>query len=812
MKLPYEWVKEFVTFKYTPQELADVLTMHSLEVEEIYDPKSQIENVVTGKIENIEKHPNADRLIVCQVNIGQKEMIQIVTGATNLKVQDIVPVAIAPAKLPGGIKIEKGKLRGEVSMGMMCSKAELGLGEDPTGVLVLPGKTSIGKTIVQVLDFPEAVLEIAVLPNRPDCLSVTGLAREISAITGNSLRAPKLFPIIKKGTSLHKARVAVKQREACPRYMARLIQNVEVKPSPEWMQKKLLSVGIRPINNVVDITNFVLMETGQPMHAFDFKKLEGGQINVRYAKKGEKIKLLSNQEYEFQGQELVIADKRKPVALAGVMGGMDASVSSKTKTILLESAIFNPIEITKSVKVSSIRTDSSVRFEKGVHWDGVSHAMQRAVALLNELSGSEVVSDAIDEKRKDPEGLTIDLRFSRMNHLLGIEVPIKEAMRILEFLGFDLELLGDKLSVTVPSFRRSDVTREVDLIEEIVRIYGYNKVPETLPVLEVMTKKLPIELKISEDIKNTFTACGFDEALTYPLTKEELNLSSFELPYYQGGEASHSLKKAIEISNPLPDAHILRDHLLGNLLNVLQYQLAHQTQNVKLFEFGKIFYQQELVKGSSSTTPFNESKHISAVVCGNYWEQNFSKSLDKEIDFYWFKGVLEKVFENLSIPVPGVERSQHPWFHPGRTARFKNMDWIFGEVHPDRLRKLGVKNKRVYALEGSLGSFLKLSVKELSFKSLPKLPYSRKDLAVVIRDTVSFEQVKRTIQKFSGPKVEEIECFDMYQGDPIKEGFKSLAIGIYYRDNKQTLKDTEILQMHTHIQEGLKKDLAAEIR
>jgi phenylalanyl-tRNA synthetase beta chain len=797
MKLPYEWIKEYVTFKYSPEELAEVLTLHSLEVSSISNPASQIQNVITGRIVKIEKHPNADRLQICRIDIGQKDWVQIVTGATNIFENAVVPVALAPAKLPMG-EIKVGKLRGVESYGMLCSQKELGLADEAAGIYILSDKTVIGKNIVQAIDFPQAVLEVEILPNRPDCLSVIGLAREISAITGNSLRLPKLQPIIKKGTSMHKARVAVRDREECPRYMARMLQHVKVQDSPDWLKQKLIAMGVRPINNVVDITNYVMLEMGQPMHAFDFKKIEGGQINVRHARKGEKVNLLSGKEFEFDGSELVIADKNNVVAMAGVMGATDSAVSNQTEIILLESAYFSSESITKTVRKTGIRSESSLRFEKGVYWEGVEEAMQRATGLLIELAGAEVVSDSIDEKRKDPESLSLDLRFNRARQVLGIDVPVKDMIRILEFLGFRVDLLGDKLNVMVPGFRRVDVQREIDLIEEVARIHGYEHIPQSLPSLGVKVKTQPESALALKKIKNSLMAQGFDEAITYPLTTDKLNLAGVP---------------AVQISNPMAEAHVLRNHLLGNLLQVASHQLAHQIQNVKLFEVGKVFSK---IEGSKSQTlpelVFNEDQHIAIVACGNTLEHSFEVANQHPYDFFYLKGVIENLFLQLSKAVPSVHKEDHAWFHPGRVSGFAGTDWVLGEIHPEVLRQFDIKNQKVYAFEGSLQSLLRLKTAMSEFTEIPKQPHSRKDIAILVKAMVQHDQVIKSIQKYSSEIVEKVECFDFYTGKPIPEGFKSLAFAVYYRDPQKTLTDEQILAQHKKIQEGLKKDLAAEIR
>jgi len=772
MKLPFDWAKDLVKFKYNAEELAQEFNLHSFEVASVTDVKSKINNVVTGKILEIKKHPGADRLRICQVDMGKTGKVQIVTAAENVREQMIVPVALDGALLPSGMQIKTSKLRGETSQGMMCSEKELGLAADAQGIMDLPKNTEIGKAITEAIDFPSAVLEIEILPNRPDCLSVIGLAREISAFTGNALKIPKLNPVIKKGTSLHKPRIALRDWDNCIRYMARLIEGVEVKASPAWLQNRLKSVGITPINNIVDVTNYVMMESGQPLHAFDFELLEGGQINVRTGYKNEKISLLNGQEIEVSENVLLIADKNKPVALAGIMGGSGTAISNKTKVVLLESAFFAPDQIKKTVKKFDVRSESSMRFEKGVHFEGVEWALNRAINLIIEIAGGEVVTDLIDEKRKNYEPIKLSLRYPKIKRILGIEIPEKDVQRILTDLEFKIEDMGDRLNVFVPSHRSGDVTREIDLIEEIARIYGISQIPTHLPELPIrILNEAP---SINEKIGQALQAQGFYEALNLPFSAEMNQLN----------------QKDLKLANPLNENEKhLRDQLLPGLLKNLSYNLNHQNDSVKLYEIGKVYLSDS-----------EEDTHIAGIIS------------DEKFEFLELKGVLENLIENLSYKVPGVEVSSHSYLHPGKQANFKTLDLVFGEIHPETLARFDIKFKKAFAFEGSLSKFNLLKKEMPIFSELPKFFHSRRDVAIQIKVETTHEEIIRAMKSAAAEEVDHIECFDVYTGEQIKEGFKSMAYAIYYRHPERTLTEEEINTKHAAIQTALKQKLAAEIR
>ncbi|MFC1517388.1 phenylalanine--tRNA ligase subunit beta [Candidatus Margulisiibacteriota bacterium] len=808
MKVPIKLLKEFIQIKETPEELAHLFTMHSMPVESISGMKDPIKNVVVGQIKSMAKHPNADKLQICQVNTG-KNSVQVLTAATNVEPGHKVPVALVGAELSGGFKIKEAVMRGEKSYGMLCSEKELGISAEAQGILILPEDAPLGRNIIEYLGLDEIILEVEIIPNRPDCLSILGVARELGAILKRPIKEPKYIIPKKQSTSRHRASVNVKDYEACPRYMAILLENVKVGPSPEWLQKHVKAAGIRPINNIVDVTNYILIELGQPLHAFSYEKLEGGQINVRLAKDKEEIVTLDDKKHILDKNTLVIADKKKPQALAGVMGGAGSEVHPETKTVLLESAFFDPVLIRKTAKKYGLQSESSTRFSKGVDWNGVQQALYRAVHLIKETAGGEIVSEVFDKKKKDPVPVKLSLRIDRASQLLGFKISEKFAIDILRSLDFEVNTLGDRVDVIVPSWRANDITREVDLIEEIARIIGYDKIPSTLPKKQIVPQGISSADQTSAKIKSILLASGLNELVTYSMISPNF-YKKLGLP--QNESTAQLTKNMVEIANPLSqETSVLRNSLLPELINVLERNWSHQIYEIKAFEIGNVFTEQEqLAKKNTETLPPKEINMVGGIICGDFLTRPWEKIKENDSDFYVIKGLLENICHNIGITELSIKRSAHPLFHPGKTALLEGLG-IFGELHPAILRKLGIL-KEAYAFELNVDALIKQAKYGKTQQYIPNLPHSRRDIAFLVPEKTSFEMVEKAVQSLSSELITDFYLFDRYHGQQVKEGFVSLACAVHYQGKHKTLTDGEVDREHQKVSTILKQKLGAEIR
>jgi phenylalanyl-tRNA synthetase beta chain len=809
MKVPLKLLKEFVHLKETPEELAKIFTMHSMPVENIIGGKAAVKNVVVGFIKTMIKHPNADKLQICKMDVGQKEPIQVLTAATNDHQGLKVPVALVGAELAGGFQIKEAVMRGEKSFGMLCSEKELGLADESAGILILPHTAPVGKNIVEYLGLDDIVLDIEVLPNRPDCLSVLGVAREFGAILKRPLKEPRIETLKKQSTSKNRTAVNVKDHVACPRYMAVLLENVKIAPSPDWLQRHLKAAGVRPISNVVDVTNYILMEMGQPLHAFSFDKLEGGQINVRFAKDKEELLTLDGKARVLDKNTLVIADRNKPQALAGIMGGAGSEVTEETRTVLLESAYFQPVLIRKTAKRYGLHTEASLRFSRGVDWNGVHNALCRAVKLIQETAGGEVVSEIFDKKQDDPKQVKISLRLERASQVLGYKVSEAEVVEILKDLGFSLKSLGDRVDVLVPSWRTGDITRDIDLIEELARIIGYDKIPVTLPKKQVPPQVSSKLDKTLAAVKTALIVSGLSEIFTYsftsPVLYKKFGLSDEQVP--------KSLLEYVTIQNPLsPEMSVLRNSILPELIAVLERNWYRQTYDIKVFETGTVFSETAGSAERPTKVPAfpKEHKKVAGLICGEFLDRPWTGIKANDMDFYCLKGIIENIFSALGASLPQLSRSTHPFLHPGKSAEIAGVG-VFGELHPVILRKLDI-NKKAYAFELDLDALSEIADFTRVQKPIPNLPYSRRDVAFIVPDTVSFEDVRAAILSLRSQLITELYLFDRYQGEQVKAGHISLAVALHYQSLEKTLTDQEVENEHRKVIKVLQEKLKAEVR
>lgn len=801
MIITVNWVREYVDFGITPEELADRLTMAGLEVEGIEYRGKGLENIIVAEILGMRPHPDATKLSLCDVSDGEKTY-NIVCGANNMKPGDKVALAkigteLPPGpKFPEGMTIKKAKIRGEVSEGMLCAENEIGLGEESDGIMILPSTSKLGARLIDELELSDVIFEINVTPNRPDCLSVVGIAREIAAILGTGLNYPD-FSVTESDEDINKlAGVELLDSQKCPRYSCRVIRNVGIGPSPAWLRTRLESSGIRSINNVVDVTNYVLLELGQPLHAFDYDLIEGRKIIVRAAGEGEIIKTLDGIERKLTPDDLLICDSKRPVALAGVMGGSNTEVSESTKNILLESAYFDPSTVRKTSRKTGLKSESSYRFERGVDPNGVTRALDRAAALIAELSGGQVAKGRIDEYPARIEPALVGLSLTRVNSILGTGIDTEEVMRITEGLGFEKAAESDgRITFRIPTWR-VDVTREIDVIEEVARLHGYGSVPVTLPPVIMKSEAMDPAKKVERRFREIFITGGFSEAINFSFEDYEL-LSLF------------GKSEALRILNPLSsDGAVMRTSLLPGLIRNAALNLNRQEQDVRLFEIGKIF-----IPGGESGLPVEITK-LAAAATGRRQPELWDK---EEFDFYDFKSLLDKGLEALSLSgaVKFRRTAEIGFLHPGKSAVLSagGEDCGFiGELHPDLSERLGI-SKRLYIAELDLDALTRQFRKiRKAFTPLPRFPSVRRDIALIVDEETPASSILDEIGRLDSKLIEDAEVFDVFTGGPVEKGKKSIAVSLQLRAQDKTLTEDEINKVQDKTIKKLRLALGADLR
>ncbi len=801
MKFTLNWLKDYIDFDLSPEELSDRLTMAGLEVEDVIYQGKGLDNIVAALITELTPHPDAEKLSLCKVTDGEITY-PIVCGATNMKAGDKVALAKIGAKLPpgpkfaDGLKIKKAKIRGEVSEGMLCAQNELGLGEESDGIIILPESATVGNAIVDELGLNDVVFEVGITPNRPDCLSVIGVAREVAALIGKTAKYPDL-QIAEEGEDINNiAKVELLDPEKCPRYSCRVIKNVKIGPSPAWLKTRLESSDIRSINNVVDITNFVLLEFGQPLHAFDYDLLEENKIVVRAAQDGEIIKTLDDIERKLTQDDLLICDGKRPIALAGVMGGANTEVSDSTKNVLLESAYFDPVTVRRTSKETGLRSESSYRFERGVDPNSVVKALDRAAELIRELAQGEIAAGVIDKYPTPIEPGEVSLSLDKANRVLGTNISSEELTRIANGLEFDvISSSGGEFTFRIPTFR-VDITREIDLIEEAARLHGYNNIPTTLPVVRMKSDKVNINKFTQDKFKEVFISSGFNEAINYSFEDHEL-LSLI------------NKTDALKILNPLTtESSAMRTSLVPGLLKNTVLNLNHQEHDLRLFEIGKVYLPKE-----NSELP-NEIRKIAATATGTRMPEFWGK---KEFDFFDFKSILEKGFQILNIwnDVEFLDAQEIEFLHPGKSAKIlldgKKIGYL-GELHPNLSEKLGI-SKKLYVLEIDLDKTAAISKEQRkSFKPLPKFPSVRRDIALIIDESIPVGGILDEIDKVGSSLIENAAIFDVYTGNHVEEGKKSVAVSLHLRASDKTLTEEEINKVQEKTLKRLGLALGAKLR
>ena len=796
MKAPLSWLKDYVDIDCSVDELASKLFSCGFEVEEIDYVGKNIKNIVTCKILSIEKHPNADKLSVTKVDAGKHGELQIITSAKNIFEGAIVPVALDGAVLFNGDTIKTGELRGVVSEGMFCSGEELGINDDwykgasVNGILILQEDFPLGENLTELLEINDVIFDINVTANRPDCQSIMGLAREVAAVLDKPFKMPDLtFAVDKSVSTVNTIKVTNKAYDLCPRYISHLVSDIIIEESPLWMKRRLFSMGIRSINNIVDITNFVLTEVGQPMHAFDLNELEGKEIIIRRADSNEKIVTLDEKEFELSSENLVIADSVKPVALAGVMGGLNSGIKENTSTVVFESATFKRDNVRKTSRQLGQRSDSSSRYEKGVDLYSVETGMKRALSLIDKLGCGKISCDEYDLYEVEPTKKVIKTTVTKVNGVLGIEVPAKEIENILKRLNFEVKLSGDDLTVVCPLFRE-DMESYPDIAEEIIREYGYDKiVPTLLKTSEITPGGLTdAQIKINE-VKNLLTGFGFNEMISYSFVNEK------EFDLYDIDKTN-----SVRILNPLSeDSAVMRKSVLPSVVRAVLYNLNRKNNQGRLFELAKVYIPKEL---PLKELPVEEERLAFAV-------------FGEDENFFTLKGVVESLV-NLTCANTDVvyKPSNLKFLHPTRSADLVIEGEVFGsfgQLDPVLAEQLGV-DKPVYVCEINYYKLVEKFNDKVMFKPISKFPNVERDLAVVVDDSITCQQIIDAIKESGGEFLEKVSIFDVYKGVGIPENKKSMAYNLIFSSLERTLNVEEIDEAVKNILENLSTKLNAELR
>ena len=810
MQVSIKWLKDYIDFTETPEQLADKLTMAGIPVENVVDPGEGLEKVVTGRIEKLEPHQNSDHLQICTMNVGLAENIIIVTGAQNVAEGQVVPVAMVGAHLPNGMKISKGKLRGVASNGMLCSAQELKLDleklpeEQKTGIFILPSDTPVGIPAKDVLGLNDVVLEFELTANRADCFSVFGLVREIAAITGNKPHFPEIKVNEDDNTKLNDIfSVEIADPDLCSRFSTRMLKNVKIGPSPEWMQQRLEGAGIRSINNVVDVTNFVMIELGHPMHAYDYDKITGKKLIARRAIEGEELHTLDDTSRKAKGEMLVIADSEKAAGLAGIMGGFETEITDTTTTVVLESADFYGPCIRRTARACGLSSEASGRFERGVDSETTIKALDRAAQLLQEMGACTVCEGIVDVYPNPKQANYVTFTPEQINNHLGTNIAKDVMLNIITSVGFDVTKdENDEITVKVPSWR-NDVTCMADISEEIARLHGFDKIKSTLPNGVSMQGTQSAKQTFIDKVKASLSSQGLYETISFALTNEE-TFNKLNIPQ------DSPLRKAVPIMNPLSDEYpLVHTTLLSSIFDNLARNLARKNDDVALFEVGSVFFPKAL----PVTELPDEVVKIAGAITGRRNAQGWNQTNDM-VDFYDAKGIIEELFANLRVTRYTVEAGTHYAMHPGKTALFKKGRDVIatvGEVHPAVLSAYGI-TKPVYIFELDATTVMKYMAKDLKYKALPKYPATSRDLAMLVDVDVNAADIEKAMTKAAGQNLTQITLFDVYTGKQVEEGKKSLAFSLTFQSNDKTLTDAEIDPAIEKIVAKLQKDFNANLR
>ncbi|EEV78070.1 phenylalanyl-tRNA synthetase beta chain [Staphylococcus aureus M0869] len=792
MLISNEWLKEYVTIDDSVSDLAERITRTGIEVDDLIDYTKDIKNLVVGFVKSKEKHPDADKLNVCQVDIGEDEPVQIVCGAPNVDAGQYVIVAKVGGRLPGGIKIKRAKLRGERSEGMICSLQEIGISSNyipksfESGIYVFSESQVPGTDALQALYLDDQVMEFDLTPNRADALSMIGTAYEVAALYNTKMTKPETTSNELELSANDELTVAIENEDKVPYYSARVVHDVTIEPSPIWMQARLIKAGIRPINNVVDISNYVLLEYGQPLHMFDQDAIGSQQIVVRQANEGEKMTTLDDTERELLTSDIVITNGQTPIALAGVMGGDFSEVKEQTSNIVIEGAIFDPVSIRHTSRRLNLRSESSSRFEKGIATEFVDEAVDRACYLLQTYANGKVLKDRVSSGELGAFITPIDITADKINRTIGFDLSQNDIVTIFNQLGFDTEINDDVITVLVPS-RRKDITIKEDLIEEVARIYGYDDIPSTLPVFDKVTSgQLTDRQYKTRMVKEVLEGAGLDQAITYSLVSKE-DATAFSMQQRQ----------TIDLLMPMSEAHAsLRQSLLPHLIEAASYNVARKNKDVKLFEIGNVFF-----ANGEGELP-DQVEYLSGILTGDYVVNQW-QGKKETVDFYLAKGVVDRVSEKLNLEF-SYRRADIDGLHPGRTAEIlleNKVVGFIGELHPT----LAADNdlKRTYVFELNFDALMAVSVGYINYQPIPRFPGMSRDIALEVDQNIPAADLLSTIHAHGGNILKDTLVFDVYQGEHLEKGKKSIAIRLNYLDTEETLTDERVSKVQAEIEAAL---------
>ncbi|MFG0114210.1 phenylalanine--tRNA ligase subunit beta [Staphylococcus aureus] len=792
MLISNEWLKEYVTIDDSVSNLAERITRTGIEVDDLIDYTKDIKNLVVGFVKSKEKHPDADKLNVCQVDIGEDEPVQIVCGAPNVDAGQYVIVAKVGGRLPGGIKIKRAKLRGERSEGMICSLQEIGISSNyipksfESDIYVFSEAQVPGTDALQALYLDDQVMEFDLTPNRADALSMIGTAYEVAALYNTKMTKPDTTSNELELSANDELTVTIENEDKVPYYSARVVHDVTIEPSPIWMQARLIKAGIRPINNVVDISNYVLLEYGQPLHMFDQDAIGSQQIVVRQANEGEKMTTLDDTERELLTSDIVITNGQTPIALAGVMGGDFSEVKEQTSNIVIEGAIFDPVSIRHTSRRLNLRSESSSRFEKGIATEFVDEAVDRACYLLQTYANGKVLKDRVSSGELGAFITPIDITADKINRTIGFDLSQNDIVTIFNQLGFDTEINDDVITVQVPS-RRKDITIKEDLIEEVARIYGYDDIPSTLPVFEKVTSgQLTDRQYKTRMVKEVLEGAGLDQAITYSLVSKE-DATAFSMQQRQ----------TIDLLMPMSEAHAsLRQSLLPHLIEAASYNVARKNKDVKLFEIGNVFF-----ANGEGELP-DQVEYLSGILTGDYVVNQW-QGKKETVDFYLAKGVVDRVSEKLNLEF-SYRRADIDGLHPGRTAEIlleNKVVGFIGELHPT----LAADNdlKRTYVFELNFDALMSVSVGYINYQPIPRFPGMSRDIALEVDQNIPAADLLSTIHAHGGNILKDTLVFDVYQGEHLEKGKKSIAIRLNYLDTEETLTDERVSKVQAEIEAAL---------
>ncbi|MCX7823776.1 MAG: phenylalanine--tRNA ligase subunit beta [Syntrophobacterales bacterium] len=802
MRFSFKWLKSYVEIEANPKEIADRLTMVGLEVESVEPRYPHLKRVIPVKITRVNRHPKADRLMLCNVTDGTSTF-QVVCGAPNVREGIVVPLALPGTELPNGIKVEEAIIRGEGSKGMLCSGKELALTDDASGLWILPETITLGIPLDEALGIDDFILDISVTPNRGDCLSVIGIAREVAAIYGTSVRYPDIS-LVEEGPPIESiARVDIEDPQKCPRYAARVIFDVEIRESPEWIRNRLESAGVRAINNIVDVTNYVMLEMGQPLHAFDYDRLADHRIIVKCAKAGDRFLTLDGQERILFDDSLMICDGREAVAIAGIMGGELSGIDFRTTRVLIESAWFDPITTRRTSKKLRLTTESSYRFERGIDPEGVIRALDRAAQLMKELGGGKISKGRIDVYPRPYQRKTIRLRVDRANKYLGTNLSTEEMASILSRLEMKVERREDgDLDVTPPSFRQ-DLTREVDLTEEVARIHGYDNVPLERPRVLMVDIEPNEHLQLRDALKEFLRGLGLREIITYSF----ISPSAISKLGFQDGDEK---LRTVRLLNPLSEEQsVMRTSLVPSMLETLAFNLNRQSNCLRLFELSKIFIPKE-----GFLLPQEDFHLIVALVGKRHPKLLYS---DEDVDYSDIKGIADAIlsfFRITNISFQPLDKFETPYMDPASSA-----DIICGESHIGRVGKLDIRvaerfdiKEPVWMLEFDYEKLFSLRGPIPKFRSLPKYPSVVRDIAMVVDESFQVQRGIDFINSIGETLLESVEIFDIFRSSQIGEGKKSIGYRLTYRSSERSLTDEEVNRIHEGIVKQMLEYFGAKLR